>query len=323
MENPTGPERGSGFGCYLLVIGLIVAVVVFLNVAELRIGRPAAVDAEAAARLARSPAALALLWALMLAAAGGLVLAVLFLVHTQGRLASRSPRIQPSVPLIALLVFLVSFFVLSAVFGALGVVAGVNPDSAAGAFFYIVLQYFVFAGAYALGMSSFVSMTAMTGEDGREIGRRRVGFWRSIQWGLGGYASALPFMFAALAISQYIFRSFRTPEHPIVQTVLEGGAAFWAAAVLACIVAPIVEETFFRGMLYTGLRTRMGVWPSAIISSVFFAAIHPTLPAGFLPILALGTVLAIVRERTGSLVPSMICHGVNNAVALALVRLLY
>jgi membrane protease YdiL (CAAX protease family) len=92
--------------------------------------------------------------------------------------------------------------------------------------------------------------------------------------------------------------------------------------VLAAVVAPLVEETAFRGLLYTSLRARTGVVASVIISAAIFAAIHPTIPAQFLPIFALGCAFALLREKTGSLAPSMICHGINNAVGLLFVWLI-
>lgn len=302
----------------------MVAVLVLLNVAGLRIGQPAPEDSEVARKLLQSPAARAFASALGLAAIVGFFLDLVFVVRLGRRTQSMPPvRLQPSVPLISLLVFLLSFFVLSGVVEILALLTGVDPGAKTGAAAYLLLQASAMIGASALGVSALVLISAMTREDPREIGWRRASVGAAIAWGVAGYLAALPLLFAGLAVSQAVFRNVETPEHPIVRTVLSGGAAFWAAALLAVVIAPVVEETFFRGMLYTALRSRIGVWASAVASATFFAAIHPTLPAGFLPILALGVVLAVLRERTGSLIPSMVCHGLNNAVALALVRLLY
>ena len=130
-------------------------------------------------------------------------------------------------------------------------------------------------------------------------------------------------MLVSYWLQNTLLRGVPTPEHPIVPYVAQGGAVFWAAFALATVVAPVVEETVFRGMLYTALRAQMRVWPAALVSGGIFAVVHPTLPGQFLPILALGVVLAILREKTGSLAPSMVCHAINNAAMLALVRLMY
>lgn len=324
MEGSAETERTNGFGCYLLVLGFIIAIIMLLQTVGTRTGGsevPAALDTQA---MLQSPALRAFAVGLMFAAIAGLGIAISFLANHNRELAtSPRPRIQPSVLLISFLVFLISFFVLSGIAGVFMVIAGINPETGLGALTYVILQTAVMTGAFALGLWSLAGIVRMTREDPREIGWRLIPTLQAIVYGVGGYIAALPFMLAALIVSQVVFRGVETPEHPIVRTIIESKAAYAAAAALAVIVAPIVEETFFRGMLYTALRSRLGVWWSSLISGAFFAAVHPTLPGGFLPILVLGMVLAILREKTGSLVPSMICHGANNAVALVLVRLIY
>jgi membrane protease YdiL (CAAX protease family) len=83
--------------------------------------------------------------------------------------------------------------------------------------------------------------------------------------------------------------------------------------VLLCVLVPIGEEVFFRGFVYNTLR-RWGWVGAVIFSSVLFAAVHVQV-VHFLPILLLGVVLAVLYQRTGSLVASIAVHGVNNLVA--------
>jgi membrane protease YdiL (CAAX protease family) len=82
------------------------------------------------------------------------------------------------------------------------------------------------------------------------------------------------------------------------------------------IVAPACEEIFFRGYVFTALRQTRGLWPGIGASSVLFALAHLNVQA-FLPILLIGIIFAIVCWRTGSLVPTMVAHAMNNAVAMA------
>jgi membrane protease YdiL (CAAX protease family)/uncharacterized RDD family membrane protein YckC len=87
---------------------------------------------------------------------------------------------------------------------------------------------------------------------------------------------------------------------------------------LIVIVAPIAEEIFFRGMLFGGLRRRVPTVPAAAISSVVFGALHATTGIGAVPpLIIFGFMLALLYEGTGSLVPGMIAHALNNALALA------
>lgn len=87
---------------------------------------------------------------------------------------------------------------------------------------------------------------------------------------------------------------------------------------LIVFVAPIAEEIFFRGMLFGGLRRRLSTIPSAAISAVVFGALHATTGVSAVPpLIIFGFVLALLYEKTGSLVPGMIAHAINNALALA------
>jgi membrane protease YdiL (CAAX protease family) len=101
-------------------------------------------------------------------------------------------------------------------------------------------------------------------------------------------------------------------------TVTSPAASIAAFAVLVCLVAPVAEELFFRGFVFGALRRRVGVWAGAVISGVLFGAVHAGggTPAVFLPLLALfGFGLAILYWRTGSLLPGIALHSINNAIA--------
>ena len=83
------------------------------------------------------------------------------------------------------------------------------------------------------------------------------------------------------------------------------------------VFAPVVEELFFRGFIYGGLRGRIGATNigATIVSALIFTALHSTLDQ-FISILVLGLFLAWLYEKTGSLIPGIVFHGVNNAIAL-------
>lgn len=95
--------------------------------------------------------------------------------------------------------------------------------------------------------------------------------------------------------------------------------ALFAAAFLVTVVAPIAEELFFRGFLFTSLR-RWGLWPAAIVTGLVFGAIHAgSAPdALYLPILAIfGVVLCLLYAKTGSLYACIVLHAINNCIAFA------
>jgi membrane protease YdiL (CAAX protease family) len=95
--------------------------------------------------------------------------------------------------------------------------------------------------------------------------------------------------------------------------VLAGIAIF-----LICVVAPMAEETFFRGMAFAGLRGRFKRLPAALLSGGIFGAVHlPSGPSAVVPLAIFGTVLALLFEETDSIVPGVFAHVINNSIAIA------
>lgn len=92
--------------------------------------------------------------------------------------------------------------------------------------------------------------------------------------------------------------------------------------VFAIVVAPIVEEFFFRGMLFRSIRTHLSFVPAALISSVAFGAFHlalPGQPLGDVLLLAItmcfvGFGFAFLVERRGTILSSMAAHVAFNFI---------
>jgi membrane protease YdiL (CAAX protease family) len=84
-----------------------------------------------------------------------------------------------------------------------------------------------------------------------------------------------------------------------------------------CVSAPIIEEIFFRGLLYRALRNRMSILPAALIAGFIFGAIHGTAyPLNTLPPrMVFGVITCLLYQRTGSLYPSMALHGLIDGSA--------
>jgi membrane protease YdiL (CAAX protease family) len=97
------------------------------------------------------------------------------------------------------------------------------------------------------------------------------------------------------------------------------------ASLLGTVVfAPVLEEVVFRGLLYGTLRRGLG-WPAAaVLSGAVFAVAHGYGLAGFGSVFVSGVMWAVAYEKTGSLLPGMAAHAVNNVSAacavLALLR---
>jgi membrane protease YdiL (CAAX protease family) len=85
--------------------------------------------------------------------------------------------------------------------------------------------------------------------------------------------------------------------------------------VAVSLSAPIVEEIFFRGLLYRSLRNRLPVPQAALIAGLLFGLVHITgYPLITLPIkAAFGVIACLLYERTGSILPGIALHSFVDA----------
>lgn len=81
------------------------------------------------------------------------------------------------------------------------------------------------------------------------------------------------------------------------------------------VLAPLVEELVFRGLLYGWIAGRWGPLPAFVASSLAFAAAHAE-PAHIILVLPLGFWFGWLRWRTNSLVPTIAAHMINNGFAV-------
>jgi membrane protease YdiL (CAAX protease family) len=156
--------------------------------------------------------------------------------------------------------------------------------------------------------------------------------------GFGCYITALPLVLAGLLVTFAMMEVQRRlglkvdplgPAHPIVGVALRANVWTWVqVAVLAAVLAPLIEETMFRGALYRHLREAtaarfhpaLSVLLSALASSLVFAAIHPQGVLGIPVLMALAVAFSLAREWRDTLIPSMLGHAINNgAVTLVLI----
>lgn len=92
-----------------------------------------------------------------------------------------------------------------------------------------------------------------------------------------------------------------------------------AMALIATVLAPLAEETIFRGYLYPFAKRYAGKTVALIFTALFFGAAHGNLPL-LLPLTLLGGIMAYAYERTGSLWSSIAIHFCFNS-ATVLVQL--
>lgn len=85
---------------------------------------------------------------------------------------------------------------------------------------------------------------------------------------------------------------------------------------VAAILAPFVEELFFRGALYARLRVASGLRATVALTAACFAVSHLE-PRLWLALVSVGVVLGVVRAQNAGIVPCFLLHAAFNATTLA------
>ena len=107
------------------------------------------------------------------------------------------------------------------------------------------------------------------------------------------------------------------PASPTPSWLLGTQVGVTVLFVSTCLVAPLVEEAFFRGFVFYGLAGSTGWLWAAIISSAAFAACHVQLYS-LVPLFAQGLILCWVRRSGGSIWGAVALHFANNFIVWAL-----
>jgi membrane protease YdiL (CAAX protease family) len=166
--------------------------------------------------------------------------------------------------------------------------------------FVLGLLLVPFAVARSRGSSSL-------GESMRRLGVR------------GFRPSAFKWM-AAAVVAYYVFAVLYTVliHEPEQEEIADAFGPIPFQILLVVFGAAIAEEICFRGMLFGGLRERLPRVPAALIAGAVFGVLHATSGISAVPVLiAFGFIFCLLYEKTGSVVPGILLHMLNNSVALA------
>lgn len=141
---------------------------------------------------------------------------------------------------------------------------------------------------------------------------------RHVAQGLGAGVVGLALTSGVLLVAG-LFVELEPVDQQLLTEALGGGAALGMAAVAAVVMAPLLEEVVFRGILFQALGRRLGVLPGALLSGVLFAVVHLEVsgPAYQLALALLGTWFALAFNRTRSLVVPVVAHATFNGLQIA------
>lgn len=269
----------------------------------------------------------------LIGVAGFVLLAVLFVLAITGRVRSRfnAGRVHHGLYAETFGIWLIAFIVLQLVGSAAALIDQALVLPATGAAFFAslsVLIWPVLRGARWQDVRADIGLT--------------LGSQPPLEPAIGvlGYAMAIPLLAVGLVLTlalievQAFFAPPVTPlapaggpAHPIIMEL--AGPSIWPKIMLlllAAVAAPIVEETMFRGVLYRHLRdasVRLGrvgsIVFSATVSGFIFASIHPQGWVAIPALMALAYAFCLIREWRGTVLPSMVIHGISNFIVMSTV----
>jgi len=159
----------------------------------------------------------------------------------------------------------------------------------------------------------------------RSIGWRRPR-WRDPVYTLAGFAAYFMLYLVLLAVAQALYPSLNPNQKQDLGFRNPHGAENLILTFISLVILPpIVEETVFRGFVFTGLRTKLRwVW-ATLFTSVLFAVPHllesgqsgSLLWVAGIDTFTLSIVLCYLREKTDSLWPGILLHMLKNGIAFA------
>lgn len=145
---------------------------------------------------------------------------------------------------------------------------------------------------------------------------RPIGRAGRLPWLAIAVVAALVALFAANELGSLAQQLLPNSPNTQCTSVRDEYGGYVAVAIpLVCIVAPLAEESIFRGFFYGWLRRHLPVIPAVVICAAVFSASHVVLVLA-LPLFAVGVILALLYEYSDSLVPGAVVHGLFNLVGI-------
>lgn len=238
--------------------------------------------------------------------------------------AKAEPRLYSPVPtvIISIGIFIVSQLLAGILISVYPLLNGWDTKRAAHWFEGNVLVSFIFVAlveAIALGLIYYFLKK-------RQLSFRSIGISRPRYTHLGyallGFVAYFVLYIVGLLLLKQLFPQLNIDQkQEIGFDTTTKGLALIPIFVSLVILAPISEEIAARGFLFGGLRTKLTFIWSALITSVLFAAAHLMQASdGLLWVAGIDTfilslVLCYLREKTGSLWPSVVVHILKNSLA--------
>jgi membrane protease YdiL (CAAX protease family) len=160
---------------------------------------------------------------------------------------------------------------------------------------------------------------------------RGMPFWRSLGWRKlnpnpdAGRGSGWMYFFSGCGLAIFVALAsynMKNTEHLPIQEIFKNRSGALLLMGMAVLIAPLVEETVFRGYLYPIFAKSLGVLPGILITGVLFGLMHGSQLGwtwGLVLLLTfVGVIFTFARARTGTVLASFLLHlGYNSMIAVS------
>lgn len=151
-----------------------------------------------------------------------------------------------------------------------------------------------------------------------EVGFKSQGLKRTLTWGVGGGMMLFVLVLAAGVVIQLLQPQLQPQPFEEVLRDVATYKDLLLMILVGSVLAPLVEEMYFRGMVYPVLRKYIGVTWAIVASGVFFGLMHWDLWRT-VPLAMGGMGLAYIYERSCSIYAPWLAHGVWNGIMALIV----
>ncbi len=180
--------------------------------------------------------------------------------------------------------------------------------------YYVLLGLFI---QWFLILAPLVIVTAKKhGLKFSHFGTEKIPFWKGFWKVIEAY-----FLFIAISIIisiLIIYLGIEIPGYQVQEDILplfgDGTADMIIAGILIVLLAPVIEEFFFRGFLLRALSDKVGIYYGSLITAFLFAIFHFQWQS-IIPIFILSLIINALVIRTKSIYPAIGFHILNNGIS--------
>lgn len=149
---------------------------------------------------------------------------------------------------------------------------------------------------------------------------------RLLLFGFFAWCAAIPLIITSAVFASKVLGT-QGSDNPVIAQIVQAAGASNSVTIIVFyltlgVMAPFFEELLFRGYLLASLKPRIGAFFSIMASSFLFASMHFD-RGGMLMLFAIGLVLGYTFNRTRSIVPPMIAHGLWNSGSFTMALVLF